>query len=142
MPLKPPVWFWVVAVLLLLWALIGFVGFVLDPQVAGPVPAGMDAYDRQMYLGRPGWLTATYGIATTTALIGAALLLARRGAARPVFAVSLIAVVVMFGTILGTTDLIAHKGFATAAGLPIAIAVIGAVEIWFAGVGIRRGWLR
>ena len=138
---KPPGWFWIAAVLLRLWGMVGFVGFLFDPQVAGALPANMDAYDRHLYESRPVWLTVAYGIGTATGLLGTVALIARRAVARSLYVGSLIAVVVLFGAMLGATDLIAHKGFAAAAGLPIVIVLLAVAEIWLATIAARRGWI-
>lgn len=136
-----PTWFYVVAVLFLLWELVGVSGFVLEQTMTPAQVARMPPYDQYLYLARPGWATLSYAIATLAALAGGVALLLRRRIARTLFVASLVFVVVLFGWALGATDLIAVKGFATAAGLPIVIAVVGALQIWFAGLAIRRGWI-
>jgi hypothetical protein len=138
---KPPFWFWVVAVVLLLWGLIGFGGFVADRMMSPSQLAQMSDYDRRLYTDRPAWTIWAYGLATATGLLGAVLLLVRRGLARPVWIASLIFVVLLFGYILSATDIIAVKGFLAAAGFPIVIAAIGVFQIWFTGLALRRGWI-
>jgi hypothetical protein len=138
---KPPTWFWIVGVILLLWGLIGFGGFVADRMMSPSQLAQMSDYDRRLYTERPGWTIWAYGIATATGLLGAVLLLVRRGLARPLWIVSLVFVVLLFGYMLTATDLIAAKGFLGAAGFPIVIALIGVAQIWFSGVALRRGWI-
>ena len=142
-PIRRPAtsWYHVVAVLFLLWELVGVAGFVFEQTMSPVQIARMTPYDRHLYFARPGWATLSYAIATLAALAGGVALLMRRRIARALFIVSLVFVAVLFGWALGATDLIAVKGFATAAGLPIVVAVIGAVQIGFAGIAIRRGWI-
>ncbi len=139
---KPPVWFWIVAVVLLLWALAGVFAFYSQVTIDPATLAAMSDYDRQLLTSLPGWITAVYGVATIGGALGALALLARSAFARLLYLVSLAAVIVQFGYILGATDLIAVKGFATAAGFPIFIAVMGIVQLWFANMAAGRGWLR
>jgi hypothetical protein len=133
---KPPSWFWLVSTLFLAWQLIGCAAFYKDTI------AGLDdPYQRQLFASMPGWFVVVFAAAVLAGTLGAAALLGRSKIARPLFLVSLIAVVVQYGYALASTDLIAHQGLAGAAGLPVTIAVLGAVQLWFAGVALRRGWV-
>lgn len=138
---KPPGWFWVVAALLLLWGASGVFGFYMSLHMSPATMAAMTDYDRRLYADRAAWFIATYGIAVWASLLGATLLLFRRGWAEPVFIVSLIAVIVMFGWEFGATDLIAIKGVLVATGFPIVIALIGLFQIWFTRRARARGWI-
>jgi hypothetical protein len=64
----------------------------------------------------------------------------RRAAARPLFVVSLIAVVVTVVWPFAATDLIAVKGLATAAGFPLVIALIGVFQLWLS-IRAGRHWI-
>ena len=97
-------------------------------------------YQRTLYAGLPVWYNAVYAVAVGTGLLGAVALLARSTLARPLFVISLIAVVVQFGWLFATTDIIAHQGAATV-GFPLFIAAVAAFEIWFARHAQRRGWI-
>lgn len=138
---KPPLWFWIVSVVLFLWACIGLFAFysqVLDSAAIASLPD----YDRQMLTSMPMWLKAVYAIAVLSAALGGALLLARSALARLLYLVSLVSVIAQFGYTLGATDLIAVKGFLVAAGFPIFIIAMGVVQLWFARLATGRGWLR
>lgn len=138
---KPPVWFWIVGVVLLLWACMGLFAFysqVLDSAAIAALPD----YDRRMLTSLPVWLKAVYAIAVLSATLGGVLLLARSALARQAYLVSLVSVIVQFGYTLGATDLIAVKGLVTAAGFPVFIIAMGVVELWFARLATGRGWLR
>lgn len=133
---KPPGWYWGVAGFFLLWQLIGCAAFYKD------VVAGLDdPYQRQLFASMPGWFVFVFAVAVLAGTLGAGTLLARSKVAAPLYLVSLIAVVVQYGYALASTDLIAHDGLAGAAGLPVTIAVLGAVQLWFARYAQRRGWI-
>lgn len=138
---KPPAWFWVVAVLLALWGVIGVVGFQIDVAMTPADVAKLPPYNQRLYTGRPAWQIATYGVATWTGLLGSIVLLLRKAWARALYVLSLVAVVAMFGWTFVATDIIAVKGLAVAAGLPVAIALIAVFEIWLAGLARQRGWI-
>lgn len=136
-----PPWFYITASVLVLWGLVGFGGFLADCMMTPESVLAMPAYDRSLYLSRPGWVTWIYGLATATGLAGSVGLLARRRLAEPLLIVSLVFVIVLFGWTLGATDLVAVKGLITAATLPAVIALIGGFEIWLARHARIHGWI-
>jgi hypothetical protein len=138
---KPPGWFWLVAVLAVLWGVIGVAAFYMDLTMSPAAVADMTQYDRALRASRPGWFMWLYGAAVWAGFIGGVLLLLRSTLAHPVFVLALVLVIAMFGYIFAVTDLIAVKGFVVAAGFPIVIAAIAAAEIWFAARARLRGWI-
>jgi hypothetical protein len=75
-----PRWFWVVAVLLVLWNLIGVAAFVGDLLTTPEMRArSMYAYDQHLYAARPGWMLVAYAVATVAGTVGSIALLLRRG---------------------------------------------------------------
>lgn len=138
----PPRWFGIVVALLVLWGLAGIFAFYSDVSMNETRLAAMDASDRQFYLGRPGWFIWVYGVATWAALFGAVALWLRRRIARPLFLLSLAAVIVQFGWVFIATDLIAAKGAATVVPFPLLILAIAIFQLWLATRGWRRGWLQ
>lgn len=138
---KPPTWFWVVAGLLLLWGATGVAMFYSSLHMTPEALAQLSDYDRGLYTERETWFLVVYGVAVWGSLIGSLLLLLRRRWARPVYVVSLVAVIVMFGWMFVATDIIAVKGVLVATGFPILIALIGGFQIWFAKRATERGWI-
>lgn len=136
-----PLWFRIVAVLLLLWGVAGcyacFQQFRLGADAMGPATD----YDRALFAALPVWYNAVYAVAVGTGLLGALALLARSVLAVPLCAISLVAVVVMFGWFFATTDVIAVKGPLIALGPPFVIALIAAYALWLATTARGRGWL-
>ncbi|MCW3845766.1 hypothetical protein OF829_00835 [Sphingomonas sp. LB-2] len=133
---KPPVWFWIVSGAFLLWQLMGGYAFYVY-AVVGPD----DPYQRHLGELMPFWYNWVFGVAVFAGIAAAVLLLMRNKLAKPLALASLIAVILQYGYVIGTTDLIAHQGLVMATGLPITIAVLGAVMLWFANSSIKRGWL-
>ena len=138
---KPPLWFWIAGVALLLWGVSGVAAFYTSFHMTPEALAALSDYDRKLYTDRATWFILVYGVAVWAGLIGAALLLLRRRLAQPLFILSLIAVIVMFGWMFLATDIIAVKGVATAMGFPILIAVIGTFAIWLGKRAAERGWI-
>lgn len=139
---KPPAWFWLVAIVLTLWECMGvwswWEHWHKGAYAMGATPT---TYDIKYFAAIPNWYVWLFALAVWSGLLGGILLLLRNAAARPVFIVSLIATLAMFGyTFLGT-DLIAAKGIWTVY-FPAIIIAICCVAVWFAGLAAKRGWIR
>ena len=139
---KPPVWFWVVGVVALLWAGAGCSSYLHEVTMSPADLAAMPTAQADMWRAMPSWLFGVFAIAVWVGLAGAIALLLRRRIARALYIVSLIAVIVQFGYIFGGMHILDKMSFGEAAGFPIVIAVAQAVMIWFSGYATRQGWLK
>ncbi|TPG14604.1 hypothetical protein EAH84_03775 [Sphingomonas oligophenolica] len=135
-----PTWFRIFAVVLLAWGAAGCFAWYQQFRLGADAMGPADAYQRALYAALPVWYNAVYAVAVGTGFLGALALLARSVFARPLFVVALIAVIVQFGWLFATTDILAHRGVG-AAGFPIVIVVITGFEIWLARHAQRRGWI-
>jgi hypothetical protein len=139
---KPPSWYWIVAVLAVLWECMGCIAYLTQVTMSAADMATLPAAQRDAWLAMPPWLYGVYAIAVWIGLAGGIALLFRRRISRALFAVSLVAIVVQFGWTFTQTPILKTMSFGEAAGFPIVIFVIGAVLMWFSGLAINRGWLR
>lgn len=137
---KPPAWFWVVAVILLLWNLVGAYACIQQFRLGAEAMGPATDYDRRLYASMPGWYDWCFAFAEVMGVGGALALLARRAAALPLFVLSLIGVVVQFGYLFATTDIIAVKGVWTTY-FPLFIAAMCVGQILFARTARARGWI-
>ncbi len=138
---KTPLWFRTLAVLLILWGAMGVFAWVQQMRLGAEAMGPATAYDRALYASLPSWYDWVYLIAVSAGLVGAVMLLLGSALARPVFAVSLVGVVVMFGWMFLATDIIAVKGVPLATGFPVVIFVVAVLQLWLAGMAVRRGWI-
>lgn len=138
----PPTWFWMAGIAILLWALLGAVAFYFHISIDDAALAKMSAYDRSYFQRLPFWFSWVFALAIVPSLLGAIALLMRSRVARLLFLVSLAGVILQFGYVFGGTDLIAVKGAAETVPFPALILLIGIVQLWLAGVFVKRGWLR
>lgn len=138
---KLPGWFWVVAVLALLWELMGVGSYLYHVTLSEADIAALPEGQRRLMAIIPPWILGAFAIAVFSGLLGAIALLARRRWARPLFVLSLIAVVVQFGWEFAVAK--AHELLgASSAIFPAIIIVVAALLVWFSGLAIKRGWLR
>lgn len=139
--LSAPMWFRIVAAILLVWGIAGcwacYQQFRLGADAMGPA----SDYDRALYATLPVWYNAVYLVAVGTGALGALALLARSVLARPLFLFSLVAVVVQFGWLFATSDIVARKGALVVLPFPIVIVAVAAFGVWLSGYARRRRWI-
>jgi hypothetical protein len=138
---RPPGWFYIVAVVLVLWGLLGCMAFYMHVTLGAAMDPAATDWDRAYYAALPGWFDPVYAVAVGAGLLGALALLFRSKFALPLFIVSLAAVIVQFGYVFLGTDMLAHKGAAITVPFPLFIAAVAVFQIWFAQVSGRRGWI-
>lgn len=137
---KPPAWYWVIAILALLWMLFGVFAWFMDFMMNEAMMERMDEAQRQIYEARPQWLFIVYAVAIFSGLLGAIALLLRKSWATAMFAISLIAVVVQFGYTFTAMNAFELLG-ASALAFPIVIFSIGVFLLWFSMHAGKRGWM-
>ncbi|ANI78941.1 MULTISPECIES: sugar transporter [Sphingobium] len=126
---------------LLIWNLIGVAAFILQYTADLAALAKSDPYTARIFAGMPGWAWAAYAVAVGAGTLGATMLLMRKRVAVPLFALSVIGVVVQFGYSFLGTDLLAVKG-AGAAAFPAVILVIAVGQLLYAQGLQAKGVLR
>ena len=138
---KPPLGFWVVAVLLTLWGAAGCYACIQQVRLGAEAMGSPTPYQRELFASLPRWYNWVYALATGAGLAGGVALLARSRLARSAFIVSLLTVILQFGWLFAATEIVARMGLATAAGLPMGIVGVAVSAIAYTGRAMRRGWI-
>lgn len=136
-----PLWFVLVAVLALLWNLFGLFSFYVHFTASPEVIASWPEAQQQIAAATPRWIFVPFATATIGGVLGSLGLLLGKRWAEPVLLLSLLGILVQFGSIYAITPAWALTGMGGAA-LPLGIAVVGVLLWWFAGKAVSRGWLR
>ena len=136
-----PWWFVLVAVLALLWNLFGLFSFYVHVTASPEVIASWPEAQRQIEAVTPRWIFVPFAIATIGGVLGSLGLLLGKRWAEHVLLLSLLGILVQFGSIYALTPTWALTGMGGAA-LPLCIALVGVLLWWFAGKAASRGWLR
>jgi len=128
---KPPFMFWAIALVGLLWNMIGCWNYIVqsNPDAVARMP---DVY-RLIVENRPVWATAGFAVSVFGGAVGAILMLLRRTVASALFALSLLGSCVTFYftfRVLGVEP-------ATLSALMMSLALL-----IFTSLAGRRGWLR
>ena len=139
---NPPGSFWVISVLLLVWNGMGVAAYLAqafaDPET---LAASYPPAEVAIMQSTPAWATAAFAVAVFAGLLGVIALLARKGIARWLFILSLIGVIVQHSWTFGMSGLLDIVG-AERMIMPLIVVVICVFQIWYAGIGIKRGWIR
>ena len=139
---KPPVWFWILAVLFVLWNLMGVANYLMSVTATPEslTAQGMDAAQIEFMLNIPPLYAAVFALAVWTGLAASILFILRRRLAVPAFLISLLFVLSSFafdfigGTfeVLGTPYLM----------IMIFVVVAAVVEYFYARRVRGLGFLR
>ena len=137
---KIPAWFWVLAILAMLWNLVGMAAYLMDVTLSEEALAQLPAAQRNLRAATPPWVTGCYAIAVFAGALGAVALLVRKAWATPLFAVSLAAVILQMGYVFIGMNASEVLG-AAAMIFPAIIIVLGIFWLWFSTLSQKRGWL-
>ncbi len=138
---KAPNWYLVVAVILLLWNLMGLLSFFAHVFITDEVLASLPEQERQLYDEYPLWTNLIFAIAVFTGFAGAIGLMVKKKWARLAFILSLCAIVPQMIHNLFFTKSMEVYGTAEAVSMPIIVVVFGILSIWFTNYSIKKNWL-
>ena len=138
-PVRPKAYWWV-AILALVWNLLGLAMFVMQVTMDEARLATLPEVDRQIFLATPAWLNAMFGIGVIGGVLGALGLLLRRRWAVPLFLTSLVAIAVQLMGAYLVTPVWQASGAAGLA-LPVMLVVIALYLWWYARDAAAKGWI-
>ena len=137
---KPPIWFWILSVLALVWNLFGVFNYLSTKFNQVELLEAMSQAERELFEGIPAWATAAFAIAVFSGTIASIGLLMRKKWAKPLFVVSLIAAVLQFINWLFLQN--ASEVYGNAAyTMPLIVVVVGVLLIFFSNKSIQKGWI-
>lgn len=89
---KPPIWFWIVSVVALIWNAMGVMQYLAQAYNTENFREQYTADQLELIANTPSWVIAVFAIAVFTGLFGSIALLLRKKWAYSLFLISLIAV--------------------------------------------------
>lgn len=131
---KPPIWFWIVSIVALLWNLMGIANYLMQAYMTDEMKAALPQEQQEQLANLPSWYIAAFAIAVFAGALGCIALLMRRKWASIVLIVSLIGVVLQMSYI---TFVLKMSNFMTSIIVITAIALV-----IFAKKSKELGWLR
>ena len=136
----PPKWFKVVAIVAMLWNLLGCFAFASDLNLSPEDVAKLPESQQALYAARPAWAIAATGTAVVGGVLGCIGLLLRKKWAFLVLALSLIGILVQDFGLFVLVD-----GATLAGSVAVVMqAIVLGIGIWLVLLsrkGIARGWL-
>ncbi len=136
---KVPKWFVIVAVLALLWNLLGCAAYLMDVMRSADDIARMSAAEQALYAARPAWAVGATAVAVWLGAAGCVGLVMRRTWALPLLVLSLLGVIVQDVYLFGMTGGIAIPGSVYA--IQVLVLAVAIALVWLARLGQRNNWL-
>lgn len=136
----PPGWFKVVAVVAILWNLIGVAQFFAQVMMSAEAVAELPEAQRQMLEAMPGWVMVAFAVGVFAGTAGSVLLWLRKSLALPVLILSFVGAgsQFLYNVLVAGAPEVLGPPFVILAGLIIGVGA-GLIGLaWHAG---RRGWL-
>ena len=137
---KPTVLFWIVAVLALLWNIIGVFQLIASLFMKELMSEGMTAEELELINQLPAWYTIFFAVATIGGLLACITMLLRKKITVSLFLISLIAVLVAQGYWLVGTDALEIIG-TEAIYMPLVVVVISIFLYIYSKAAQKKGWL-
>ena len=137
---KPNKAFWIIAVLALLWNLMGVYQFYLGSFALERIRDSVSAEEFTIMESLPSWYAIVFGITVFTGVLGCFLLLARKKLAVPLFGISLLTVLVIEFYWLFATDIM-EVSVLVAAVMPLIVIAISIFMYFYSKGAAQKGWL-
>jgi len=135
-----PIWFRIVSVIALLWNLMGCAAFAAEMLIQEEMMKTMSPEVQEWARGIPSWIYVFYFLGVSCGTLACIGLLVRKSWATPLFAVSLVAVVIQMGytmfiakgsDVLGAADKI----------MSLVVIVLAALLLWLSMHARKQGWM-
>ena len=137
---KPPVWFWIVSALALIWNLMGVMAYLSQVMMPPEVLEAMPEAERALYENTPAWATGAFALAVFGGALGCLFLLFRKVLASYLLILSFICILVqMFHAFFMSHSFEVFGPGAMV--MPIMVLIIGFLLIMLARKGKAKGWL-
>tara|TARA_R110000868_G_scaffold7380_2_gene40229 strand:+ start:66 stop:503 length:438 start_codon:yes stop_codon:yes gene_type:complete len=137
---KPPVWFWIISIIALLWNIMGAGQYLAQEMMTDEAKTLMTAAQLKLLEETPTWLTAVFAIAVWSGVLASIGLLLRKKWSKSVFLISLIAVIIQMGYSSIMTKTVEVYG-SSALIMAIVITLIAALLYYFSNYAIKKKWL-
>lgn len=134
----PPKWFTPVAILALLWNLLGASAYLMDVTISPEALAKMGEAERAMYASRPAWFVVAYASSVWFGVAGSLALVWRKRWATPLFVLSLLGLIAQDIALFSRPEVRADTVVVLLQGLVFAIALS---LLWLSRRSEREGWI-
>lgn len=137
---KPPISFWVISTIALLWNLMGVNQYILMAYKSEVLRASLSEEKLAIIDATPAWATAAFAIAVFSASLGCIALLLRKKTANLLFIISFFAILIQ--NIDGFIRYDFSKFTLMEVAMSTMIPLFGFFLIWYSKNAIVKGWLK
>ena len=135
-----PKWFSIVAILALLWNLMGVLNYLMRAYRSDEAFAALPEAQQGYLEATPAWAVAGFGLAVWFGALGSLALVLKKGWAYPVLIISLIGVLMQMVHSFFVSNALEVFG-AGSMGMLILVLIIGIYLIWLARSAKAKGWI-
>lgn len=139
--IKVPMWYWIAAIIFLLWNLMGIGSFLSHTLMKEEMIQKLSVAEQELYSNYPAWVFFAFAIAVFDGTLGCIGLLLKKKWARSMFIVSLIGIVPQMTYVIfiaNTAEVYGPSGLI----MPVMIVAVGFFLVWYSSNCIKKGWLR
>ncbi|MCB0703317.1 MAG: hypothetical protein KDC55_11480 [Ignavibacteriae bacterium] len=139
--IKVPMWYWIAAIIFLLWNLMGIGSFLSHTLMKEEMIQTLSVAEQELYSNYPAWVFFAFAISVFNGTLGCIGLLLKKKWARSMFIVSLIGIIPQMTYVIfiaNTAEVYGPSGLI----MPIMIVVVGFFLVWYADSITKRGWLK
>lgn len=138
---KTPIWFYLVAVVAVLWNAMGVFDYIMTQYRVESYMAAFTEAQLAYFFGFPAWYVAIWATAVFAALAASLFLVVRMKLAAPLFALSAILFVINAVYVFGFTAALEIMGVGNVVFSALIFATLVGLW-WFSRMSERRGWLK
>lgn len=138
---QPPKWYIPVAIVALLWNLLGCVAYLMDVMLKPEEIAKLTAAQQAMHNARPAWSIAGTALAVWFGAAGSLGLIIKKRWATAALVASLVGVIVQDVWLFGVSGA-ATSGGAAAFVLQGLVLLVGVALVMMARTATARGWIK
>ena len=135
-----PTSFWVISVIALVWNIMGVYSFYIQTFISESQLDAMTAEQIAVYESFPSWIYWIFGVAVFGGLLGSIGLLMKKGWCKPLFVISLVAIIIQMGYAFLLTDHMEVYGPSSLI-VPLAIIAVAAFLVYYSKQCAEKGWL-
>ena len=133
-----PKWYMPVAIIALLWNLIGCAAYLMDVTLTPEAVAAMSPDQQALYAARPAWAVAVYAIAVWGGALGCVGLIMKQRWAKGALLASLLGLIAQDVALFGMSPVAIEASVYALQGMVLMIAVL---LLLLANKAARQGWL-
>lgn len=139
---KIPIWFWVIAILFLLWNIMGVFSFYVHTFITEEALTKLPEPESALYGEYPFWTTLVFAVAVLAGLVGSLALILKKKWAKKAFVISLGAIIPQMIHTVFFTKSIEVYGMVQAVTMPVLVVGFGLFLVWFSNFAIQKNWLK